>query len=165
MSVSASLRSIMPWYHGCSRCSSLAMLITNLARCGPKQFSSCTPCIQLQRVYIKEKGYLERVDSRTRGASRNYELKSAKTELFKHSFFINTPKIWNNLPSVIKINAVLRIFQDSKKENIFNTSSTNVTPYRKPHQIRSRTPWRDTYIGFSPYNEEEEEQQPLNNCT
>ena len=51
---------------------------------------------------IKENGCLERADSRTRDASRNYELKSAKTELFKHSFFINTPKIWNNLQSVIK---------------------------------------------------------------
>ena len=50
---------------------------------------------------IKGNGYLEREDSRTRDASRNYELKSAKTELFKHSFFINTPKIWNKLPSVI----------------------------------------------------------------
>ena len=46
---------------------------------------------------IKENGYLERADSRTRDASRNYKLKSAKTELFKHSFFINTPKIWNKL--------------------------------------------------------------------
>ena len=39
---------------------------------------------------IKENGYLERADSRTRDVSRNYKLKSAKTELFKHSFFINT---------------------------------------------------------------------------
>ena len=53
-------------------------------------------------VCIKETGYLERADPRTRDASRNYKLKSAKTELFKHSFFINTPKIWNKLPSVIK---------------------------------------------------------------
>ena len=50
---------------------------------------------------IKENGYLERADSRTRDASLNYQLKSAKTELFKHSFFINTPKIWNKLPSVM----------------------------------------------------------------
>ena len=53
-------------------------------------------------VCIKATGYLERADPRTRDASRNYKLKSAKTELFKHSFFINTPKIWNKLPSVIK---------------------------------------------------------------
>ena len=56
---------------------------------------------------IKENGYrccryLERADSRTRDARRNYKLKSAKTELCKHSFFINTPKIWNKLPCVIK---------------------------------------------------------------
>ena len=50
---------------------------------------------------IKENGYLERADSRTRDASRNYKLKSAKTKLL-HSFFINTPNIWNKLPSVIK---------------------------------------------------------------
>ena len=31
---------------------------------------------------IKENGYLERADSRTCDASRNYKLKSAKTELF-----------------------------------------------------------------------------------
>ena len=49
---------------------------------------------------IKMNGYLERADSRTRDASRNYKLKSAKSELYKHSFFINTPKIWNKLPSV-----------------------------------------------------------------
>ena len=42
---------------------------------------------------IKENGYLERADSRTRDASRNYKLKSAKSELHRHSFFINTPKI------------------------------------------------------------------------
>ena len=47
------------------------------------------------RLCIKENGYVERADSRTRDASRNYKLKSAKTELFKHSFFNNTPKIWN----------------------------------------------------------------------
>ena len=44
---------------------------------------------------IKENGYLERADSSTRDASRSYKLKSVKTELFKLSFFINTPKIWN----------------------------------------------------------------------
>ena len=33
---------------------------------------------------IKENGYLERADSRTRDASRNYNLKSAKSELYKH---------------------------------------------------------------------------------
>ncbi len=31
---------------------------------------------------IKENGYLESADSRTRDASRNYKLKSAKSELF-----------------------------------------------------------------------------------
>ena len=51
---------------------------------------------------IKENGYLERADSRNRDASRNYKLTSAKIELFKHSFVINTPNIWNKLPSVIK---------------------------------------------------------------
>ena len=34
---------------------------------------------------IKENGYLKRADSRTRDASRNYKLKSAKTELFKQT--------------------------------------------------------------------------------
>ena len=52
---------------------------------------------------IKENGYLERADSCTRDASRNYKLKSAKTDIVMHSFFTNTPKIWNNLPSVIKL--------------------------------------------------------------
>ena len=72
-------------------------------------FLTCFPLINLSSLYtirnnllcIKENGYLERADSRTRDASRNYKLKSAKTELFKHSFFINT-QIWNKLPSVIK---------------------------------------------------------------
>ena len=62
-------------------------------------------------VCIKETGYLERADPRTRDASRNYKLKSAKTELFKHSFFINTPKIWNKLPSVIKDTQSLESFK------------------------------------------------------
>ena len=85
---------------------------------------------------IKEHGYLERADSRTRDASRNYKLKSAKTELFKHSFFINTPKIWNKLPSVIKDAQSLeyfpRIFQDSHKETL---SIVLVISHkiRKPH--------------------------------
>ena len=43
---------------------------------------------------IKENGYIERADSRNRDTSRNYKLKSAKTELFKHSFLINNPNIW-----------------------------------------------------------------------
>ena len=60
---------------------------------------------------IKENGSLERADSHTRDASRNYKLKSAKTELFKHSVFINTPKIWNNLPSVIKDTQSLESFK------------------------------------------------------
>ena len=38
-------------------------------------------------ICIKENGYLERADSHPRDASRNYKLKSDKTELFKHSFF------------------------------------------------------------------------------
>ena len=37
---------------------------------------------------INENGYIERADSRTRDASRNYKLKSATAELYKHSFFI-----------------------------------------------------------------------------
>ena len=49
---------------------------------------------------IKENGYLERADSRTRDASQNYKLKSAKTELFIKAFFLR--QIWNKLPSVIK---------------------------------------------------------------
>ena len=60
---------------------------------------------------IKENGYFERADSLTRDASRNYKLKSAKTELFKHSFFINTPKIWNKLPIVIKDAQFLESFK------------------------------------------------------
>ena len=55
---------------------------------------------------IKENGYLEIADSHTRDASRDNNLKSTKRELFKHSFFINPPKIWNNLPSVIKYRPV-----------------------------------------------------------
>ena len=35
-------------------------------------------------ICIKENGYIERADSRTRDASRNYKLISDKTELFKH---------------------------------------------------------------------------------
>ena len=60
--------------------------------------------IRNELLCIKENGYryLERADSRTRDARRNYKLKSVKTELFKHYFFINTPKIWNKLPCVIK---------------------------------------------------------------
>ena len=54
-------------------------------------------------MYLKENGYLERADSRTRDASSNYKLKSAKSELYKHSICINTPKIWNKLPSVILV--------------------------------------------------------------
>ena len=55
-------------------------------------------------LYVSNKmdTYLERADSRTSDASRNYKLKSDKTELFKHSSFINTPKISNNLQTVIK---------------------------------------------------------------
>ena len=66
---------------------------------------------------IKENGYLERADSRTRDASRNYKLKSAKSELYKHSFFINTPKIWNNLPSVIKDTQSLEHFRTAVRQH------------------------------------------------
>ena len=66
---------------------------------------------------IKENGYLERADSCTRDASRNYKLKSAKSELFKHSFFINTPKIWNKLPSVIKDTQSLEHFKTAVRQH------------------------------------------------
>ena len=66
---------------------------------------------------IKENGYLERADSRTRDASRNYKLKSAKSELYKHSFFINTPKIWNKLPSVIKDTQSLEHFKTAVRQH------------------------------------------------
>ena len=65
-------------------------------------------------ICIKENGYLERADSRTRDSSRNYKLKSYKPDLFKHSFFINTLKIWNNLPSVIKDTQSLEQFKTSE---------------------------------------------------
>ena len=73
--------------------------------------------IRNDRIYYKENGYLERADSRTRDASRNYKLKSAKTELFKHSFFNNTPKIWNKLPSVIKDAHSLESFKIAIKKH------------------------------------------------
>ena len=41
---------------------------------------------RLKILCIKEYGYLEIADSGTRDASSNYKLKSAKTDLFKHSF-------------------------------------------------------------------------------
>ncbi len=66
---------------------------------------------------IKENGYLERADSRTRDASRNNKLKSAKSELYKHSFFINTPKILNNLPSVIKDIQSLEHFKTAVRQH------------------------------------------------
>ena len=78
---------------------------------------------------IKMNGYLERADSRTRDASRNYKLKSAKSELYKHQFFINTPKIWNQLPSVIKDRQSLEHFKTFQDSN----SSGDVTPDLKPH--------------------------------
>ena len=68
-------------------------------------------------ICINENGYLERADSRTRDASRNYKLKSDKTELFKHSFFTNTPKIWNNLPSVIKYTQSLEQFKTAVRQH------------------------------------------------
>ena len=64
-----------------------------------------------------KKRVLERADSRTRDASRNYKLKSAKTGLFKHWFFINTPKIWNNLPSVIKHTLSLEHFKTAVRQH------------------------------------------------
>ena len=67
-----------------------------------RQINKLTVLYKNYLVCIKETGYLDRADPRTRDASINYKLKSAKTELFKHSFFINTPNIWNKLPSVIK---------------------------------------------------------------
>ena len=66
---------------------------------------------------IKENGYLERADSRTRDASRKYKLKSAKSELYKHSFFTNTPKIWNKLPSVIKDTQSLEHFKTAVRQH------------------------------------------------
>ena len=42
---------------------------------------------RIEGLCIKENGYIERADSRTCDASRNYKLKSDKTEVFKHSFF------------------------------------------------------------------------------
>ena len=93
---------------------------------------------------IKMNGYLERADSRTRDASRNYKLKSAKSELYKHPFFINTPKIWNQLPSVIK---------DRQSLEHFKTAIVLVMS----HQIWSRTPRRDTFVGFCLYEEDRHE--------
>ena len=61
--------------------------------------------------------YLETADSCTRDASRNYNLKSDKTEPFKHSFFTNTPKIWNNLPSVIKDTQSLEQFTTAVRQH------------------------------------------------
>ena len=68
-------------------------------------------------ICIKENGYIERVDSRTRDASRNYKLKADQTEVFKHSFFINTRKIWNNLPSVIKDTQSLEQFKTAVSQH------------------------------------------------
>ena len=68
-------------------------------------------------LYIKENGYIERADSRTRDYSRNYKLKSDKPDIFKHSFCINTPKIWNNLPSVIKDTQSLEQFKTSERQH------------------------------------------------
>ena len=61
--------------------------------------------------------YLERADSRTSDASRNSKLKSDKTELFKHSFFINTPKIWNNFQTVIKDTQSLEQFKTAVRQH------------------------------------------------
>ena len=68
-------------------------------------------------INFKENGYLERADSRTRDASRNYKFKSDKTELFKHSFCIITPKIWNKLPSVIKDTQSLEQFKTAVRQH------------------------------------------------
>ena len=69
-------------------------------------------------------------NSRTRDASRNYKLKSAKTE---HSLFINTPKIWNKLPSVIKDAQSLESFKIAIRKHY--QSSRNITPEWKPGVI------------------------------
>ena len=65
-------------------------------------FSCETQLILTVHDLLESFEHLERADSRIRDASRNYKIKSAKTELFKHYFFINTSKIRNKLPSVIK---------------------------------------------------------------
>ena len=102
-------------------------------------------------ICIKENGYLERADSRTRDASRNYKLKSDKIAI-KALVVINTPKIWYNVPSVIKDRVyaytILRTIQDSS-----NTPFSIVMVMS--HQIGSRTPWRGNYAGFCLYNKEE----------
>ena len=66
---------------------------------------------------VKENGYLERAGSRTSDASRNSKLKSAKPELFMHSLFINTPKIWNNLPNVIEDAQSLEQFKTAVRQH------------------------------------------------
>ena len=68
-------------------------------------------------ICIKENRYLERADSCIRDASWNYKLKSSKTELFKHSFFINTPNILNNLPSVITDTQSLEQFKTAVRQH------------------------------------------------
>ena len=54
-----------------------------------KQMNKLTLLYKMRNnlICIKENGYLERADSRTRDSSRNYKLKSDKPDLFKHSFF------------------------------------------------------------------------------
>ena len=70
----------------------------------------------------QKNGFLERADTSTRDASRNYKLKSTKTEIFK-------------------------LFQDSHKETLSIVLVMS-------HQIGSRTPRRDTYVGFCMYKED-----------
>ena len=81
------------------------------------KMNKLTLLYKIRNLCIKENGYLERTDSRTRDASRNYKLKSAKSELCKHSFFINTPKIWNQLPSVIKDRQSLEHFKTAVRQH------------------------------------------------
>ena len=82
-----------------------------------RKMNKLTLLYKIRNNRIKENGYLERADSRTRDASRNYKLKSAKTELFKHLFFINTPKIWNNLPSAVKDTQSLEHFKIAVRQH------------------------------------------------
>ena len=61
---------------------------------------------------------IERADSRTRDASRNYS-----QNRFNHSFFINTPNIWKNLPSVIKDTESLEHFETAIKTYVVGTAN------------------------------------------
>ena len=70
----------------------------------------------------QRKGYIERADWRTRDASRNYKLKSAKSELYKHSrsqdlSMVDNAVIWNKLPSVIKDTQSLEHFKTAVRQH------------------------------------------------